>query len=1355
MGRGDINSSEGCQTRALFVTSGLQFSFPRSRPSAAMKATGATAISPSLAVDETSTRSAGRVHRNLLSFITISWLSPLLKKGYRKSLQEEDLPAISRSDEAQSFIGSLDPFWTRVHGARKHQQVDGAAVKPVSSAALASLLFRIFAWMFIAGLVLSGVNVAISLIQPQLIQNVINLLDPTFDQSTLTIKSVYIYAAIYGLLNIAYAACSATFLSLSLVFEMRLKAILIGAVYAKAMRLSTKARLTFSAGKINSLVDVDVKNLTHLLNDGVGAVASFAQIALALYFLARILGVTTWVSAGTYLTLAALSMGLVTRFLMKGQIAYMHALDGRTKKLREFLYGVRMIKYQALENSFVGKILETRRTQLSGLRLFLIALAALFSIVSFQTILMPTLTIISYSQLGGALTAGNVFTILGLIGALMLPSGTFPGQAMTLVGAWVSFKRVSEFLLAEEKDPQDYTTRVVPDTTSALAVELTNATFTYEKAREEDAPEGKEAAESAAEPFQLTDVSLEIPRGALVGVVGPVGSGKTSLLSALVGDLRKVGGKASVHGTTAYCPQEAWILSATVKENILGPFQHGQTTDFDAAVKAAMLDDDLRLMTHGAGTRVGEKGISLSGGQRARVGLARAIGHNADMLLLDDPLAALDARVGRQLFDETICGAPLKGKTRVLVTHQLQYLPAMDLVVVMEAGRIVQKGTFDALMQDKEGKLVEMMKSYQAEKKEDEEAVVEPDVAPVDNVAAVIEKVQKELKEQELIAEDRREGAVQSKFFKAYTNASGSMFKFGLVVVLPLFVAAATLNKIFLAVWTSDAWGWTFDQYLHFYVGVGMLEAVVIVLTFLINIRGSYKAAETFHDKALMGLSRAPMGFYDGQPIGRILNRMTTDVQSLDLEMGMLINNFVANAVMLVSMLIIVAYVSPYMLIPIAVLAGPAFYIFRFRQASYRELKRLSSIMRSPLNAHLSETLTGIPIVRAFGAQDAFIAKQQSTTDLANKAHLLLNSTAYWFDLRLNLLTSAIVIVLLIVAGSGGVSPASIGLGLSSTIGLGQTLQGVLFMAGQLEASFNSVERLTHYADGLPVEAPTHLPKDPAEGTWPAKGHIAFENLTISYSAESDAKNVLDNVSFVATAGEKIGVVGRTGAGKSTLMAALFRLVEAKGGRIVVDGHDIAQLGLATLRKGITIIPQEPVLFQGTIRSNLTDANDGSSSGAVMTEKKDSDDRLWRVLETVALQEYVASLPEKLDAPVTEGGDNLSAGQRQLLLLGRALLHHPAVLVLDEATAAVDAAAEDRIQKAMAEELQNTTVLCIAHRLVTVAACDKVLVMDKGTVLEFDSPKTLLRDRPESAFAALVESAGPAEAARVREIAFA
>ncbi|ORY40142.1 P-loop containing nucleoside triphosphate hydrolase protein [Rhizoclosmatium globosum] len=1257
---------------------------------------------------------------NALSFATISWVYPLLRIGYRKPLTEADLPPIGTNESAAQTSKWLTSF------ASSADAPGSSTAKSPSRSSLISQILPNILPMILLDAFCALLVVATTVIQPLLIGEVINFLDPTFPSNKLFIQNGYALAFVLFTAFIVYAIATSVVGSIGFLIQVRVKGALVSAIYRKSLHLSPKSRHTFNAGSINSFIGSDTTALIGSI-DAINKLWSVPlQVAIVLYFLSTLLKISTVVCAVVFVGCGFLSSVTAPR-IGAAMKEYLAALDTRTTHLREFLYGVKLVKYSALETPIAEKINKARTSQVKAL----VYRSAWF---------------IVYGALGNDMSQSIVFPALSFFGGLISVSSTLPRVIGMVMQGIVSYRRVNEFLEAEEVAVGDVIEgRGLEESDSGNAVLLKEAGFSWESVDSKKASDKKGVApknvdvveQVDTDVFALDGISVSIKRGSLVAVVGATGSGKSSLLAALAGSMRKTGGEAVIYGTIGYCPQEPWIISGTIEENIT-LLDNNLVDSCAQAISACSLTKDLTSFSAGIYTQIGEKGINLSGGQKARLALARAIAHNPDVYILDDPLSALDAHVSKEIFKGAIQGPLMKSKTVVIATHLLHILPQVDQVIVMDGGKIVQNGTFAELMADAEGKLVDTMKDYHLDETEgdveEERKVVSSGVVTAGTFVA-------DEKKESAVAEDREVGSVSFDTYKTYARAIGAPMMLAQLLIWLLLSGSFIVQQLTLGAWTTNLWGFTNPNtsylilYSGFSIGASLVDLINFVLTLYVSVRGS----SYFHDKALEGLMRAPMSFFDAQPIGRMLNRMTADVRVLDIEIGLAFNIVLFLSSSAVGN-IIITMITAWQVIPICAGLVVAIYLFfRFFRSSYRELRRLSSIMASPLTAHMSETMTGISTIIAYNAESAFVEKQLKTLDQANLSFLLFNHTMLWITLRLNVMNYIVTYVVVLLGVSGVIPYSLVGLALTQIMMFAPTINGMLLMTSSFEANMVAAERLGHYAHNLPSEAARILPKDDTLNNWPSGGLIEIDSLKLAYEARPNHL-VVNGISLKIQAGEKVGVVGRTGSGKSTLMDSFFRLIEAREGSILIDGQDISTLGLTKLRSSIQMIPQNPTLFDGTVRSNID------------VLAKYSDDDLWYALECVGMKEYVSGLNGKLDSPVTEGGTNLSAGQRQLLCLAKVLLQKSKILIMDEATSSVDAESDLRIQESMKTYFKDATVLSVAHRLNTIAAFDKVLVLENGRVAEFEPPHLLL-SREGTIFGEMVNATGVANAAVIREIA--
>ncbi|KAJ3108135.1 Multidrug resistance-associated protein 1 [Phlyctochytrium planicorne] len=1243
--------------------------------------------------------SPGRLKpRNFLSFTTVSWMNRLFSKGMKNPLTEKDLPSLPENERYSHSEAVLDGYWENCRTYWDHSS-EASRVKP----SIARVLFFKFWRYFFGGLILQAVLVATALLQPLLIPQ-----------------------------------------SLNSFLEIQLNGIIVSAIYRKSLFISPKARKDFNAGYLNSLVGTDTNTIVPTPKYLINLTGNVVQFSIAIGFVFMYLGLSAFAPVALLAALITFEIKVMPH-ISGGIKLYNQGMDSRSKVLREFLYGVKFIKFQAIEDVFQKKMQKFRMDQILANVKIMRVFGLYFCSGSARNYMVATLSILIYALFNPNLSATIVFTTLALLDAVVGPAGSMNMTIGQLIKAPVSYKRIEDYLLAEETLPSEKPAAKPFVAGSSDSIKLSNAEFTWESVKGSK-PKPPASAASAIdsgndEPsvFKLKSIDLTIPQGSLVAIVGKVGSGKSSLLSSLVGGMRKTGGEAVVQGSVAYCPQEPWIMSGSVEDNII--FGDASVRGrIPRAIQGACLQHDLEIMPHGLGTRIGEKGVNLSGGQKARVSLARALARSADVYILDDPTSSLDAHVGKYVFESAICGmtthaASTERKTVIMATHQLHLLPKFDLIIVMEDGKVSESGTFKDLLAPEDGVLSNMMRDYAYDDHEESKPVSKIEEKELEAIAKTI----KNFEIQEAIAEDRRSGTVSMGTILSYFRAGGYSFLPVVALLVATLIAITSFNRIFLAIWTRDSLHLSSYDYCKIYLVLGVVSTINIAALIFFIINRAKVASISIHENALRGLISAPVSFFDDQPVGRILNRMTSDIREYDGNLPL--NSFVTfrEFSYFMTSAVMVAYSAPYVLIQFMILV-PLAMIFFFRfQKSYRELKRLSSIMKSPLLTHVSESFNGTTSINAYGAQSHFVKAQQEKMDRSNAASLYLESATIWLGLRLSLLTSTIVLVMILLGAWGIIDGISIGLGLTGAIGLGYKFNQLLICISNTEATLNCAERLNHYVNDLPKEDAQTMPDDPAPGTWPSKGQIGIQNLELAYESRPD-HSVLRNLSISIDAGEKIGIVGRTGSGKSSLASAFFRIINITSGLISIDGRDISKLGLLTLRSNLQIVPQEPVIFNGTVRSNL-DMRDSHS-----------DDELWASLDAVGLKEYVSLQSEKLDHPIQEEGRNLSAGQRQLLCVARSLLANPKILLLDEATASLDGEGNDRIQAILKRELKSSTVISVAHHIKTVAAFDKILVLQDGQMVEFDTPYSLL-ETEGSIFRSLAEAAGPASFEVIKALA--
>ncbi|XWX00119.1 hypothetical protein V2A60_008136 [Cordyceps javanica] len=1029
--------------------------------------------------------------------------------------------------------------------------------------------------------------------------------------------------------------------------------------------------------------------------------------------------------------------------------------DKRVSLTQEIIQSVRFVKYFGWETAFLERLAEIRSKEIYSIQILLATRNAINSVSMALPVFASMLSFITYRLTNHGLAPAEVFSSLALFNSLRIPLNLLPLVLGQVIDAMSSISRVEEFLLEEEQEEE-----IVIKSDGKHAIEMNNASFTWERTKNKESelpsdPKEKKAAAAAAkeakaqlnstkpaeeevpkeathteerEPFKLQNMNFTAGRNELLAVIGSVGCGKSSLLASLAGDMRKTEGEVVFGASRAFCPQYAWIQNTSLQNNITFGKQMKKSW-YKEVIEACALQSDLDMLPNGDQTEIGERGITISGGQKQRLNIARAIYFDADIVLMDDPLSAVDAHVGRHIFDNAILGL-LKDKCRILATHQLWVLNRCDRIIWMDGGKIRAIDTYENLMRDEEGFRV-LMETNAIEKEDEKESQVEETIEEeeekkVERVETSAEdraKNKKNKKQAMLMQqEERAEKSVPWSVYAGYIRASGSMFNLPfLAFVLILSQGANIVTSLWLSWWTSDKFGYSDGVYIGVYAALGASQAfLMFAFSVLLTVLGTNASKGMLRD-AVTRVLRAPMSFFDTTPLGRITNRFSRDVDVMDNNLTDAIRMFfftLANVTAVFILTIAYYYYFAAALVPLYILYMIAGTYYR---SSAREVKRYESVLRSSMFARFSEGLSGVSSIRAYGLRERFMNDLRKSIDQMNGAYYLTFANQRWLSVRLDMIGNLLVFVvaILVVTSRFSVSPSTGGLVLSYMLSIVQMLQFSIRQLAEVENGMNAVERLRYYGHELEEEAPLHTVD--VRPSWPENGEIKFENVEMRY--RPNLPLVLKGLSMHVKGGERIGVVGRTGAGKSSIMSTLFRLVEISGGKISIDGVNISTIGLGDLRKRLAIIPQDPTLFQGTVRSNLDPF------------QEHDDLALWSALRQADLVGVDAAIDDRsdpsrihLDSIVEDEGLNFSLGQRQLMALARALVRGSQIIVCDEATSSVDMETDDKIQRTMAAGFRGKTLLCIAHRLRTIIGYDRICVMDAGRIAELDTPANLYRN---------------------------
>ncbi|EEQ89112.1 ATPase [Blastomyces dermatitidis ER-3] len=1419
---------------------------------------------------------------SLLSLASFAWLDPLVWQGYRKSLEMPDVWNLLPSYQAAAVLA------------------DFRQAKRTS--ALAWRLLRYFdrtlllqgAWTIFSGF--------FSFLPTWLLKLILEYLqDPEMTPK----NTVWLYVSLLFVCAAIQGVADGQALWIGRKLSVKLRAIIIGELYAKALRRKagaiskvskdeaksqkqTKKKKKLSLAWNNNEADADTESSEQQQKDdepdeqaNIGKIinlmaidsfkvseicaylhylwASFpVQTAIAIFILYKILGFSSLAGIGVMTLMLPLNLYIASRFRIL-QHEILAGTDARIHSTNEVLQNIRIIKYFAWEQRFEDIVNEKRRAELKSLRRRYILWAGAATVWYGAPILITLLSFFLYTVVEGKKLVPSVaFPALSTFSLLRIPLDQLADMIAHVQESKASIDRVEQFL--NEEDTEKYSQlRSDEHSESPPKIALENATLSWGSASTHAKPGSPPVqGDTSGESFRLINMDVSFRVGQLNVIAGPTGSGKTSMLMALLGEMTLLEGSVFLPGGTcdradlrpdpatgltdsiAYCAQEAWLVNATIKENILfaSPFDQDR---YDAVIKACGLERDLEILDAGDQTLVGEKGISLSGGQKQRISLARGMYSKARHLLLDDCLSAVDSHTAKHIFREAIMGPLMQHRTCILVTHNVSLVaPQAAFLVVLENGRVTAQGTpqeviaagmlGDDILQSRPASrssktLTHSPSSAQAERTEwldNETSSADETVSGAVNGAANGAGVKGKKKTPAagaILGEEKVVGSVKLSTIFMYLRAMGPWyFWFFAVLAFGAQQVGSLATNIWIREWanaypvkkvaSSDvghkaalanvglptfatasitrpfSWRAPEMQYTdkdstfqddvnpYYYLGVYAALAFGYVLTILarelILFGGSLHASWRIHKRLLKAMTHAKFRFFDSTPLGRLMNRFSKDLQAVDQEVAATAIGMLHSLASVILIVILISVITPMFLIAAVFITVIYFTLGAIYLNSSRDLKRLESIQRSPLYQQFGETLAGIVTIRAYGDGARFIHDNHVMINTYNRPYLYLWASNRWLAFRVDI-TGALVsffTAAVIIMSVGKIDAGAAGLALTYAVTFTENVLWLVRLYAQNQQHMNSVERIEEYME-VEQEAEAVIPDRRPPNNWPTHGALQFDNYSTRYRPDLDP--VLKNVTFSVQPGERVGIVGRTGAGKSSLALALFRGLEAESGRILIDNVDIGLIGLQDLREAITIVPQDPTLFTGTIRSNLdpfgllTDDEiftalrrvhliggptstsvSGSNtpvnpSNPLLDNNSDSSDpdlaSRFRDNKNIFLN---------INSPISESGSNLSQGQRQLLCLARALLKSPKVLMMDEATASIDYATDAKIQDTL-RELKDNTIITIAHRLQTIIDYDKVLVLDHGEVVEYDGPWQLI-NRKGGSFRGMCENSGNFEA---------
>uniref|UniRef100_A0A4W6CQJ0 ATP-binding cassette, sub-family C (CFTR/MRP), member 2 n=1 Tax=Lates calcarifer TaxID=8187 RepID=A0A4W6CQJ0_LATCA len=1331
-----------------------------------------------------------------LSRITFNWLNSMVTKGYKRPLVQEDMWDLNEAESTAYINQHFQHFMQSELGAARVRFQAQLKKKPGDKAQeeafqnglsnglgkgisqdvlmmkeeekkkkkdkkkeeenypnswLITTIYKTFKWILIESALFKLLQDLLAFASPQLLKLMVSFIQD---------KSRYAWEGyLYAVLLLAVALLQSLFLQQyfqrCFVLGMKVRTAIMAAVYKKALVVSNDTRKESTVGETVNLMSADAQRFNEVTNFIHLLWSCPLQIILAIVFLWLELGPSVLAGLAVMVLMVPIN-GLLATKARNIQIEIMKFKDKRLKIMNEVLNGIKILKLYAWEPSFQAQVESIRGQELNVMKNF----AYLSSVSTFIFTCAPALvSLATFAVFVGVssenvLTAEKAFTSISLFNILRFPLAMLPMLIAAIVQTTVSKRRLEKFLGGEDLDSGI----VQHDSSFNTAISVCDGSFAWEK---------------EAEPL-LKDVSLDIKPGRLVAVVGAVGSGKSSLMSALLGEMHSTKGFINIQGSLAFVPQQAWIQNATLRDNILFGSPHEERR-FQEVIQACALGPDLELLAGGDLTEIGEKVRKLHH-------LARAAYSQADIYLLDDPLSAVDSHVGKHLFDKVIGPSGLlKDKTRILVTHGVSFLPFVDEIVVLQDGVVTEIGSYNSLRASR-GAFSEFLDTYAKEQSNQtqsdlfkkyrcqdtvdielipEREDTQPDSPLEDTVSVTLkrensirrsqrngsvrlrknssirkpENADESKKGQRLIEKETMEtGQVKFSVFLQYLRAMG--WGYAVTVFLLYFTQNVAFigQNLWLSDWTNDAVeyynrtypSWKRDTRVGVFGALGVVQGLFVFLGTLSLANASVAASRILHSRLLNNILRVPMLFFDTTPIGRVVNRFAKDIFTVDEAIPQSFRSWVLCLLGVLGTLFVICLATPFFTIVIVPLALVYYFVQRFYVATSRQLRRLDSVSRSPIYSHFSETVSGLSVIRAYGHQERFLKHNEITIDENLKSVYPWIVSNRWLAIRLEFLGNLVVFfaALFAVISRDSLDSGLVGLSISYALNVTQTLNWLVRMTSELETNIVAVERVSEYSE-IENEAQWVNNTRPPE-KWPEEGRLQFKNYKVRYRPGLDL--VLHGITCDIGSTEKIGIVGRTGAGKSSLTNCLFRIIEAAEGHILIDDIDISTIGLHDLRNRLTIIPQDPVLFSGTLRMNLDPFD------------KFSDEDIWRVLELSHLKDYVAGLQEGLQHEVAEGGENLSVGQRQLLCLARALLRKSRILILDEATAAVDLETDNLIQNTIRKEFSHCTVLTIAHRLHSIMDSSRVMVLDAGKIVEIDSPSNLLKKQGH--FYAMAKDAG-------------
>uniref|UniRef100_A0A8C0XD77 ATP-binding cassette sub-family C member 9 n=1 Tax=Castor canadensis TaxID=51338 RepID=A0A8C0XD77_CASCN len=1278
---------------------------------------------------------------NLLSKATYWWMNTLIISAHKKPI---DLKAIGKLPIAMRAVTNyvcLDAYEEQKKKVADHPNrtpsIWLAMYRAFGRPILLSSTFRYLADLlgFAGPLCISGIVQRVNDTQNGA-NNSAGTRFPTLSSKEF-LENPYVLAVLLFLALILQRTFLQASYYVTIQTGINLRGALLAMIYNKILRLSTSnlSMGEMTLGQINNLVAIETNQLMWFLFLCPNLWAMPVQIIMGVILLYNLLGSSALVGAAVIVLLAPIQYFIATK-LAEAQKSTLDYSTERLKKTNEILKGIKLLKLYAWEHIFCKSVEETRMKELSSLKTF-----ALYTSLSiFMNAAIPIAAVLAtfvthaYAS-GNNLKPAEAFASLSLFHILVTPLFLLSTVVRFAVKAIISVQKLNEFLLSDEIGDDSWRTGegCLPfESCKKHTGVVTNGFFSW----------GSGLA-------TLSNIDIRIPTGQLTMIVGQVGCGKSSLLLAILGEMQTLEG--TVHWSNvnesepsfeatrsrnrysvAYAAQKPWLLNATVEENITfgSPFNRQR---YKAVTDACSLQPDIDLLPFGDQTEIGERGINLSGGQRQRICVARALYQNTNIVFLDDPFSALDIHLSDHLMQEGILKFLQDDKrTLVLVTHKLQYLTHADWIIAMKDGSVLREGTLKDI-QTKDVELYEHWKTLMNRQDQELEKDMEADQTTLERKTLRRAMYSREAKaqmedEDEEEEEEEDEDDNMSTVMRLRTKmpwktcwwylTSGGFFLLFLMIFSKLLKHSVIVAiDYWLATWTSK-YSITntgkADQ-TYYVAGFSILCGAGIFLCLVTSLTVEWMgltAAKNLHHNLLNKIILGPIRFFDTTPLGLILNRFSADTNIIDQHIPPTLESLTRSTLLCLSAIGMISYATPVFLVALVPLGVAFYFIQKYFRVASKDLQELDDSTQLPLLCHFSETAEGLTTIRAFRHETRFKQRMLELTDTNNIAYLFLSAANRWLEVRTDYLGACIVLTASIASISRPFNSGLVGLGLLYALTITNYLNWVVRNLADLEVQMGAVKKVNSF---LTMESENYegtLDPSQVPEYWPQEGEIKIHDLCVRY--ENNLKPVLKHVKAYIKPGQKVGICGRTGSGKSSLSLAFFRMVDIFDGKIVIDGIDISKLPLHTLRSRLSIILQDPILFSGSIRFNLD------------PECKCTDDRLWEALEIAQLKNMVKSLPGGLDAVVTEGGENFSVGQRQLFCLARAFVRKSSILIMDEATASIDMATENILQKVVMTAFADRTVVTIAHRVSSIVDAGLVLVFSEGILVECDTGPNLL-----------------------------